>query len=70
MVEYSLRQERHSIDITINTNIDNRNTHGRKVFHIFKEMMNSCPNEYLFYEIWTSIRNRHMVPQEVFVVGY
>lgn len=60
-VECQLSQHREEIDNNIDHFGSHRNTYYREALPLFEEMVNSCPNDYLFKEMCTILRNRHMV---------
>ena len=60
-VECQLSQHREEIDNNIDHFGSQRNTYYREALPLFEEMVNSCPNDYLFKEMCTILRNRHMV---------
>ena len=60
-VECYLSQHREEIDDNIDILGSHRNTYYRDALPLFEEMVNSCPNDYLFKEMCTILRNRHMV---------
>ena len=60
-VECQLSQHREETDNNIDSYVSHRNTYYKEALPLFEEMVNSCPNEYLFKEMCTILRNRHMV---------
>ena len=60
-VECYLSQHREENDKIIGTFVSHRNTYYKEALPLFEEMVNSCPNEYLFKEMCDVLRNRHMV---------
>ena len=60
-VECYLSQHREENDNNIDTFLSHRNTYYKEALPLFEEMVNICPNEYLFKEMCDILRNRHMV---------
>ena len=60
-VECHLSQHREDNDNNMDTVLSNRNTYYKEALPLFEEMVNSCPNDYLFKEMCDVLRNRNMV---------
>ena len=52
-VECSSSQERTTMDANMNKIFDHHSTYYRKALSLFEEMVNSCPNKYLFIIVTT-----------------